>query len=243
MGFRAPLSVIALAIAVAISLASCGGSDGGTSTTDSEKAADAEVLNASLARELALVEVYSEAIPRLPRPQVPVAQQLRSQVLEHVDAITKAIRGLGEEADAEQAEVDYAEVKSGADFLTLAYGMEGAAYAANLDAATLLATDAPRKLSTALAAGEAQHLVALRQLLGAGLRESFPEAFESGEIPAPEMSAAAGQAPREKLSPGATLPSGDSKTNDNLTLPPPTSPTADELGAGVPHDGPEGGGD
>jgi hypothetical protein len=48
-----------------------------------------------------------------------------------------------------------------------------------------LSTSAPQALSASIAASEAQHLVALRQLLGAGLTASVPEAFDTGEVPPP----------------------------------------------------------
>ena len=44
---------------------------------------------------------------------------------------------------------------------------------------------APRTLAASLAASHAQHLVVLRQALGAEPAESVPEAFEDGEVPPP----------------------------------------------------------
>jgi len=57
--------------------------------------------------------------------------------------------------------------------------------AAYVDAAPHLYTSAPRTLAVSLAAGHAQHLVVLRQGLGASLSGSIPEAFDGGQVPPP----------------------------------------------------------
>jgi rubrerythrin len=179
---RAAVFFSALALLV---LAGCGGD----SASESEKAADAEILNVALGRELAAAKVYGRAVPLLRGPNVGVGRAFRAQAREHADALTKAIRGLGGESEPEPAELDDADVRDQADFLAFAYELENAALAAYLEAAPRLETAAPRTLAAALAASHAQHLVVLRQALGVGPAASLPEAFEPGNLPPPRRAA------------------------------------------------------
>lgn len=172
-------------LAFVLFCASCGGGEDAAAPTDREKAADVEILNASIGQELTLIDAYSHGLSLAARYR-PVVEQLRAQAQEHIDGLTKSIRGLGGEVEAEGGEVDYAPLKSEADFLTLAYELESSALADDLAAAPRLEAAAPRKLAAALAASAAQHLVVLRQSLGAGLAASFPRGFDSGDIPPPD---------------------------------------------------------
>jgi rubrerythrin len=176
--------VAVFAVALAIAVAGCGRSGQGAAT-DSEKAADVEVLNAALSQELTTVDAYQRALALLRGRSLAVAGQLRGQDQAHVDAITKAIRMVGGEADAEAAEFEPPGPKSEEEALLLAYEEENASLGEALEAAPDLNTPAPRRLAAALAANHAQHLVVLRQLLGAGLAAAVPEAFEAGDAPPP----------------------------------------------------------
>jgi len=178
---RAAAVVAVLALA-SFAGAGCGGDD---AATDSEKAADAEILNAVLAQELTAVDAYTRGLPLLRGRFLAVGREFHAQGQEHVDAITKAIRGLGGETEAEASELDNPDLKSQDDFLAFAYELENAALLSYLEAAPRLATPAPRSFATSLAANHAQHLVVLRQGLGAGLAASVPEAFEPGDLPPP----------------------------------------------------------
>lgn len=172
----------AFLIALAIGASGCGGQG---SATDSEKADDVEVLDSVLSQELTAVDAYGRALPLLRGGTLAVAGQLRGQDQAHVDAITKAIRGLGGETDAEAAEFEPPGPRGREEALLLAYEEENAALGQILGAAPELNTSAPKMLAASLAASHAQHLVALRQLLGAGLSASVPDAFEIGDVPAP----------------------------------------------------------
>jgi Ferritin-like domain len=184
-GFGRAAAISALALAVVLTLAAgCGGSGHGAET-DPEKGSDAEALNLALSRELTMVDAYARGRPLLRSPQRAVGRQLLAQEREYADALVKAIRGLGGDAEAEAEELDFSGVKDQAAFLALAYELESAALASYIDGAPRLNTPAPRLLDVSLAAGHAQHLVVLRQGLGASGAASVPEAFDGGEVPLP----------------------------------------------------------
>jgi Ferritin-like domain len=178
-------SLLALAL-VAFGLAGWGcGNSGHGAETDPEKGSDAAILNDALARELALLGVYDGGHALLHGPELAVGRQLRAQEQEYVDALTKAIRGLGGDTEAEAEELDLSGVEDRTALLTREYELESAALAFYEDAAPRLDTAAPRTLDAALAAGHAQHLVVLRQGLGAGVAGSVPDGFDRGELPPP----------------------------------------------------------
>jgi hypothetical protein len=176
------------ACSLAILAAGCGSSGDGA-PAESEKAADAAVLDEALAQELTTVAAYRRGLALLHGPTLAVAAEFRGQDQAHVDALTKAIRGLGAEVEAEASELEAAGPRSRVDALVLAYEEENAALAQALDAAPSLRTPAPRTLVTALAASHAQHLAVLRQALGAGLSGAVPDALESGFLPPPATAA------------------------------------------------------
>lgn len=169
---------------IAFPLAGCGRSGQGA-LTDSEKAADVEILNGALVRELTLIEAYERGLGSLDGQVLALARELRGQSQAHVDALTKAIRGLGGMTDAEAEALEAARPRDRAEALTLAYEEENAALAYALEVAPRLETDAPQTLAAALAASHAQHVALLRQGLGAGIATAAPEPFESGEEPPP----------------------------------------------------------
>jgi Ferritin-like domain len=176
-----------LLAAVLFAASGCGDSGHGAET-DPEKGADAEILNEALARELTLLDTYTRGQQQLPAPERAVGRQLRAAEGEYVDALTKAIRGLGGDTEAEAEELDLGQAKGRAPFLELVYELESAALASYIEAAPRLYTAAPRTLDASLAAGHAQHLVVLRQALGATRAASLPEAFDGGEVPPPDGS-------------------------------------------------------
>jgi len=170
-------------------LAGCGDDDDGGGATDdvaAEKAADAEIINVALSQELTLVEAFGGGLPLLRRPQTgALFRQFIAQEREHIDGWTKAMRGLGGEVDAEPEEVDLSELRSENDYLLFAYDLIGLQLTHFLDDVTHLQMRAPQSFAAAIAASQAQHLVVIRQLLGADLAESVPEAFDTGEVPPP----------------------------------------------------------
>jgi hypothetical protein len=181
-------AVVFLLVVLAMVVSGCG-RQGHGAETDSEKAADVEVLNAILAEELTAVAAYEQGLPLLRGPMLAVAGDFRGQDQVHVDALTKAIRGLGGETDAEAGELESPGPKNQDDALVLLYEEENAALSEAQDGVAHLRFTAPRTLAAALAANHAQHLTILRQGLGAGLAAAVPEAFESGDQPPPSAPA------------------------------------------------------
>ena len=182
-GFGRAACLFALA-ALALVAAGCGDSGHGAET-DPEKGSDATILNEGLSRELTALDAYTRGNGLLRGPERVLGRQLRAQEQEYVDALTKAIRGLGGDTEAAAEELDFAQVKDRGAFLALAYELESAGLAFYEAVAPRLNTSAPRTLATTLAAGHAQHLVVLRQALGAGPAASIPEGFDGGEVPPP----------------------------------------------------------
>jgi hypothetical protein len=180
-------AILALAVVAALVLAGCGKSGRGAET-DAEKGSDVEYLNAALAQELVILDAYARGRSTLNGRLAPVGRRFLGQQQEYVDAITKAIRGLGGEVDVEPPEPELPKESDQKGFLTTAYELESGALTSYMEAAPHLNTAAPRTLAAALAAGHAQHLVVLRQGLGAGVAESVPEAFDGGEVPPPAAS-------------------------------------------------------
>lgn len=179
---RRALLLLAVLAGLCLGLVACGG-DGGEATTDRE--ADLGVLNEILARQLAAVDAYGEALPALRGTDLAAARSFRAQEQEHVDATTKTLRGLDGEADppAETIEADGLETRE--DALRFLYEVESATIDAELSAVAKLTIAWPRPLFAAMAANQAQRLVLIRRALGASDLEAVPEAFETGETDPP----------------------------------------------------------
>jgi rubrerythrin len=179
----------ALGATLVLLLAGCGGG-GKEAPAESEKEADVELVDTAIARELATVDAYSHGFSLPGGADTALLLELRAQAQEHVDALAKALRGLGgkvdnEKVDGEREALDYTGVESRHDFLAFAYERESSGVAGDLSEVSKLSTPWPRSLLSSIAANQAQHLVLLRQALGAGGLASVPEAFESGATPAP----------------------------------------------------------
>lgn len=180
-----------LALLLPLVASGCGGSGRGAET-DPEKGSDAAILNEALARELTLLEAYTQGNPLLRGQRRALGRQLRAQQQEYANALTKAIRGLGGDTEAEAEEFDAGRRRDARAHLDLVYELESAALAFYLEQAPRLYTSAPRTLDAALATGHGQHLVVLRGALGADPAASMPEAFDGGEVPPPAAPAGDG---------------------------------------------------
>jgi hypothetical protein len=180
---RRAFALGAVAAVLVTGLAACG-SGGGDGITDRQ--GDLGVLNEILARQLAAVDAYAEALPLLRGPGLASARRFRAQEQEHVDATTKTIRGLEGEADPPPETVEAGELRSAEDAWRFLYELESATIDAELNAVARLTIGWPRPLIAAMAANQAQRLVPIRRALGARAAETVPEAFETGETAAPE---------------------------------------------------------
>jgi hypothetical protein len=182
-GMRRALLLATVVAGLAGTLSACG-DGGGDSAVDKE--ADVGVLNEILARQLAAVEAYGEALPALRGAELATAREFRSQEQEHVDATTKTLRGLDGEADPPAETIEADDLKTRRDALTFLYELESATIDAELNAVGKLTIGWPRPLIASMAANQAQRLVLIRRMLGAEPLETVPEAFETGETAAPE---------------------------------------------------------
>jgi len=160
-GFGRAVAFLAIALAAASFAATGCGSSGHGAETDPEKGADAEVLNAALAQELTILDAYTRGRALLRGRQRAVGRQLRAEEQEYVDAVTKSIRGLGGNVEAEAEALDFTRIKDQAGFLHFAGELEDAALDFYVDKAAQLYTAQPRTLDAWLAAGHAQHVVTL----------------------------------------------------------------------------------
>jgi hypothetical protein len=186
---RRALLLVAACAAAALAFAACGSSGGGTTTAVSDKAADAETLDNVLSREMAAVGAYDTVLPKLRGPALASAREFRASEQEHVDAVIKALRGLGEKAEPEEEEIESGKLETQADALEFLYEVESVSIAGALRAISHLTAPWPRSLLGSVAADQAQHLVLLRRALGADAAESIPEAFEDGTSPPPSKEA------------------------------------------------------
>jgi rubrerythrin len=186
-GGAAPRALLLLGAVVVttLALAACGGGGGGTTTAVPDKAADAETLNNVLAREQASVRAYQRTMPLLHGSALASAREFRAAEQEHVDAIVKALRGLGEKAEPGEEEIESEGLKTPAAALGFLYEVESVSVADDLRAISHLTAPWPRSLLGSIAANQAQHLVVLRRALGADAGESIPEAFEDGTAAPP----------------------------------------------------------
>jgi rubrerythrin len=175
---------VGLAAVVVLCAAGCGGG-GSTNSAVADKAADAETLNNVLARELAAIGAYERTLPLLHGRLLAIAREFRASEQEHVNAVTKALRGLGEKAEPEEEEIESEGLKTEADALGFLYEVESVSVAYDLRAISHLTASWPRSLLGSVAANQAQHLVVLREALGVDVAGSIPGAFEDGTAPAP----------------------------------------------------------
>jgi rubrerythrin len=116
-----------------------------------------------------------------------VAKLFRDQEQEHADGLTQALEGLGGAAPRPPAPQEVEElgaVQSQEEFLRFAVELENMAVVAYIDAHRRLQSPDLLKTGAQIIANEGQHLVVLRQALGASPAESVPSAFEAGSDPA-----------------------------------------------------------
>jgi hypothetical protein len=147
--------------AILLAGSGCGGSGHGAET-DPEKGSDATILNTALSRELTLLDVYERGRRHLRGRGRALDRRLVAGEQEYVDALTKAIRGLGGDTEAEAEEVPQPGELTGRTALwPLASELESSARDFYVNKAAQLYTAAPRTLDAWLAAGHGEHLAML----------------------------------------------------------------------------------
>jgi hypothetical protein len=183
---RRALALGLAALAALAGLAACGGGgDTGAAITPEQKAADAEVLDEVLSRQLGVVAAYRDAMTVIDARTLALLRRFRAQEGEHADATVKALRGLGEEATAEPEPIESGSLKTRGDRLRFAYELEASTIELELTAVSKLSSPAPRALLAATIGNQSEHLAVLRRLLGARPLQIVPDAFETGATPAP----------------------------------------------------------
>ncbi len=187
-GARRALVATLASLALVLAFVGCGGGSGSSDATASvvsDKAADAEVLNRLLGRELAATQAYERLLPRLRGADLAMARRFHAQEQEHIDGIVKALRGLGAKAEPEEEEIEMEGLGTRAEQLGFLYELESHSIDNGLRAISDLIAPWPRSLLGSIVANQAQHLVLLRRALVAPPLATVPGAFENGTAPPP----------------------------------------------------------
>ena len=151
-----------------------------------QPSADAVLLDKVLSRQEAAVEAFAAVGRELPPRLARMAAYFRAQEGEHVDAVLKALRGLGSPSDPTAEPLDTSGLESDRERLVFLYEVESATIDEELSAISKLEASWPRSLLASTVANQAQHLTLLRQALGAGPLASVPVPFENGTAEPPE---------------------------------------------------------
>lgn len=182
---RRGLLALLLGALLAAALGACGSERPGPTTSVPDRDLDAEVLNGILSRQLGAVAAYRAALPGLRGADRALAERLRAHEQEHVNAVTKALRGIGAAAEAEPEAIPLRRLDDRRERLLFLHELESATIDAELNAITRLTGAWPRALLATIVANQAQHLALLRQRLGAGDLAAVPSAFENGTVEPP----------------------------------------------------------
>ncbi len=200
---RGGATLAAFLLTVVLGLAGCGGggssgapaasapaptgtaTDVSTPTPSAQQSADGALLDKVLARQEAAVAAYAKVGPTLPPRLARMAAYFRAQEQEHVDAVLKAMRGLGVAAEPTAEPLEPGELRSIRDRLEFLYEVESATIDEELSAISKLEASWPRSLLASTVANQAQHLTLLRRALGAPPLAQIPVPFEDGTFPPP----------------------------------------------------------
>jgi rubrerythrin len=148
--------------------------------TAGEKASDTKILNTALAAELEAVAAYQVGAESglLQKPVLALAVQFQGHHKEHADVLAKTIRQLGGNPVAAKTRYSFPVegLKSQADVLRFAAGLEQGAVSAYLGAVPLFANRDLSKAAASILGDEAMHWAVLRNALG---ENPVPSAFVS----------------------------------------------------------------
>jgi rubrerythrin len=145
-------------------------------------AADASILNTALGAELEAIAAYQVGAESglLQKPVLDLAVQFQGHHKAHVDLLAQTVKKLGGKPAEAKKPADYKfpvdKLKSQADVLRFAAGLEKGAVSAYLGAVPLFANRDLAKAAASILGDEAMHWAVLRQALG---ENPVPDAFVS----------------------------------------------------------------
>ena len=145
-----------------------------------DKSSDTRILNTALAAELEAIAAYQVGAESglLQKPVLDLAVTFQGHHKEHADVLAKTIQKLGGKPIAAKSKYTFPveKLKSQADVLRFAAGLEQGAVSAYLGAVPLFANRDLSKAAASILGDEAMHWAILRQVLG---DNPVPEAFVS----------------------------------------------------------------
>ena len=146
--------------------------------TAGEKASDTKILNTALAAELEAVAAYQVGAESglLQKPVLALAVQFQGHHKEHADVLAKTIRQLGGSPVAAKAKYSFPVegLKSQADVLRFAAGLEKGAVSAYLGAVPVFDNRDLSRAAASILGDEAMHWAILRNAVG---ETPVPSAF------------------------------------------------------------------
>ena len=175
----------------AVLVASCGGSDSKSKSTDTVSTAEAEgdaaILNALLDLEYSAVAAYTLAASRLSGPDRQAAHLFLGHERRHAAALERAISRLGGTPIPPRPESQYADtfppLRSRRNVISFALDVENTAVSAYADALGKIATDGVRATAAAILVTESEHAAVVLGALG---RPQVPQPFVTGPPPQEE---------------------------------------------------------
>lgn len=142
--------------------------------------ADIRILNTALGAELEAIAAYSVGAGSglLQKPVLNLAVQFQGQHKEHADVLAKTIAKLGGTPVEAKSRYEFPteKLKTQADVLGFAAGLERGAVSAYLGAVPLFQNNELSKAAASILGDEAMHWAILRQALG---QDPVPAAFVS----------------------------------------------------------------
>jgi rubrerythrin len=166
-------------------IASCGGGDSKTKSTETvstiQMQDDAAILNTLLDLESSAIVAYDTIGRRLSGRSAALARRLRSQEIAHAKALRELIPPLGQQPEPPKSRAEYAAtfpaLRDARAALAFALDVENTAIGAYADAIGKVVTDAVRGRLAAILATESEHAAVVLGQLG---RPQAPEAFVTG---------------------------------------------------------------
>ena len=145
-----------------------------------DKSSDTKILNTALAAELEAIAAYQVGAESglLQKPVLDLAVTFQGHHKEHADILAKTIQKLGGKPVAAKSKYTFPVegLKSQADVLRFAAGLEQGAVSAYLGAVPLFGNRDLSKAAASILGDEAMHWAVLRQALG---EKPVPSAFVS----------------------------------------------------------------